>query len=230
MKRRRSLPKFALVETLEAFAKAGLVRKVSLPVLTESVVRTTPEPDDTRRNNAAVVQAPAQRYKQLRDMRRIPLDLASGVTIRLSAGGQNVLVEKIINEFCPRFTPGGKPIYVGDTNKKWAYFDAGYLQSLGVAIEEHGKMPDVVVHFTKQNWLILIEAVTSHGPVGPKRLTELKTLFANSKAGLVFVTAFLDRRGLLKYLGDVAWETEVWVADTPEHMIHFNGERFLGPY
>ncbi len=91
-------------------------------------------------------------------------------------------------------------------------------------------MPDVVVHFTKQNWLILIEAVTSHGPVSPKRLTELKTLFANSKAGLVFVTAFLDRRGLLKYLGDVAWETEVWVADAPEHMIHFNGERFLGPY
>jgi hypothetical protein len=46
----------------------------------------------------------------------------------------------------------------------------------------------------------------------------------------VFVTAFLNRRGLLKYLGAIAWETEVWVADTPDHMIHFNGERFLGPY
>lgn len=182
------------------------------------------------RGYLANVRTLAQRYKQLREMRRIPLDLASGVTIRLSAGGQNILVEKIISEFCPRFTPGGKPVYVGDTNKKWAYFDADYLQSLGVAIEEHGKMPDVVVHFTKPNWLVLIEAVTSHGPVSPKRLTELKTLFANSKAGLVFVTAFLDRRGLLKYLGDVAWETEVWVADAPDHMIHFNGERFLGPY
>jgi hypothetical protein len=172
----------------------------------------------------------AQRYKQLRDMRRIPLDLTSGVTIRLSAGGQNVLVEKIINEFCPRFTPGGKPVYVGDTNKKWAYFDPDYLPTLGLAIDEHGKMPDVVVHFKEQNWLVLIEAVTSHGPVSPKRLTELKNLFANSKAGLVFVTAFLDRRCLLKYIGDIAWETEVWVADAPEHMIHFNGERFLGPY
>ena len=140
------------------------------------------------------------------------------------------MIQRIINDFCPRFTSGAKPVYVGDTGKKWAYFDPDYLRSLGVAIEEHGKIPDVVVHFTKRNWLVLIEAVTSHGPVNPKRLTELKILFAGSKAGLVFVTAFLNRRGLLKYLGAIAWETEVWVADTPDHMIHFNGERFLGPY
>jgi hypothetical protein len=33
-----------------------------------------------------------------------------------------------------------------------------------------------------------------------------------------------------RYLGEIAWETEVWVADAPSHLIHFNGERFLGPY
>ena len=91
-------------------------------------------------------------------------------------------------------------------------------------------MPDVVVHFTETNWLVLIEAVTSHGPVNPKRLVELKKLFADTKVGLVFVTAFLNRQTLLKYLPEIAWETEVWVADSPDHMIHFNGERFLGPY
>lgn len=91
-------------------------------------------------------------------------------------------------------------------------------------------MPDVVIHFTGKNWLVLIEAVTSHGPVNPKRLSELKALFASSKTGLVFVTAFLTRKSLLKYLGEIAWETEVWVADAPGHLIHFNGERFLGPY
>jgi hypothetical protein len=203
---------------------------VSLPVLTESVVRTTREQDDTRRDNATVVQASALRYKQLRDLPRIPLDLASGVTIRCSAGGQNVLVEKIINEFCPRFTPAGKLVYLGHTNKRWAYFDSHYLRSLGVVIEEHGEMPDVVVHCTKPNWLFLIETVRRHGPLSSKRLTELKNLFANSKAGLIFVTAFLDRNRLRKYLDEIAWETEVWVADTPDHMIHFNGERFLGPY
>ena len=110
------------------------------------------------------------------------------------------------------------------------YFDPEYLSSLGVTVQAHGKIPDIVVHFTKRNWLVLIEAVTSHGPVSPKRLTELKALFAGSKAGLVFVTAFLTRRGLLKYLGEIAWQTEVWAADNPDHMIHFNGKRFLGPY
>ena len=190
----------------------------------------TLEWDNALRRYLTDARTLAQRYAQMRDMQRIPLDITSGVTIRLSPGGQNALVERIINEFCPRFTPAGKPIYVGDTDKKWAYFDADYLRSLGVTVEQHGKMPDVVVHFTEKNWLVLIEAVTSHGPVNPKRLTELRTLFASSKAGLVFVTAFLNRRGLLKYLGEIAWETEVWVADTPDHMIHFNGERFLGPY
>lgn len=172
----------------------------------------------------------AQRYAQARSMRRIPLVLAAGVTIDLSPGGQNALVRQIIDEFCPRFTPSARPLYVGDTKKKWAYFDEDGLRSLSVVVREHGKMPDVVVRYTDKNWLVVVEAVTSHGPVNPKRLSELKSLFSGSRAGLVFVTAFLDRRGLLKYLGEIAWETEVWVADAPDHMIHFNGERFLGPY
>lgn len=176
------------------------------------------------------VRTLAQRYAQARSMRRIPLTLAAGVAIELSPGGQNALIRQIIDEFCPRFTPGARPLYVGDTRQKWAYFDEAGLPALGVVVQEHGKMPDAVVHYTDKNWLVVIEAVTSHGPVNPKRLAELKSLFSGSSAGLVFVTAFLNRRGLLKYLSDIAWETEVWVADAPDHMIHFNGERFLGPY
>ena len=91
-------------------------------------------------------------------------------------------------------------------------------------------MPDVIVHHKDKGWLMLIEAVTSHGPVNPKRYRELKTLFASSAAALVYVTAFLNRKAMAQYLGDISWETEVWVADAPSHMIHFNGERFLGPY
>ena len=169
-------------------------------------------------------------YARERDMRRLPVKLANGQEIRLSPGGQNVLVKKIVDDFCPLFTPGGHVIYVGDTQAKWAYFDSDALAVLGVEIEEHGKMPDVVVHHVEKNWLVLIEAVTSHGPVNPKRRQELKDLFSRSKAGLVFVTAFVDRRAMLKYLNDISWETEAWIAESPTHLIHFNGERFLGPY
>ena len=171
-----------------------------------------------------------QLYARERDMRRIPVKLANSKEIRLSPGGQNVLVKKVIDDFCSFFTPAGRLCYVGDTHDKWAYFDLDLLLTLGVVIEEHGKMPDVVVHHVKRNWLVLVEAVTSHGPVNPKRRQELKQLFAGSKSGLVYVTAFLDRRTMMKYLDDLSWETEVWIAETPTHLIHFNGQRFLGPY
>jgi hypothetical protein len=171
-----------------------------------------------------------KKYAQEREMKRIPIQVAKDKTITLSPGGQNILVERIVTDFCEIFTGGGRLVYVGDTADKWAYFDKSLLESLGVAIEIHGKMPDVVVYIEQKNWLVLIEAVTSHGPVNPKRRGELRTLFKGCRAGIVFVTAFLDRQAMMKYLGDISWETEVWVADAPTHLIHFNGERFLGPY
>lgn len=165
-----------------------------------------------------------------RGMVLIPVKLPDGRKLRLTPGGQNELVKKIVEEFCPRFTPGGVVVYVGDTGDKQRHVETGYFERLGVEIDEHGKMPDVVIHFKTKNWLVLIEAVTSHGPISLKRHNELKELFRTARLGLVFVTAFLNRRAMTKYLADIAWETEVWIAETPSHVIHFNGERFLGPY
>lgn len=165
-----------------------------------------------------------------REMAVVAVKLPSGKKVPLTAGGQNELVKKIIEEFCPRFTPGGIVVYLGDTGLKQRHVEAGYLDRLGVKIDEHGKMPDVVVHLRDKDWLVLIEAVTSHGPIGIKRHNELKALFGSARSGLVFVTAFLTRRTMTKYLSEIAWETEVWIAEAPSHIIHFNGERFLGPY
>ncbi|MCB9595628.1 MAG: Eco57I restriction-modification methylase domain-containing protein [Sandaracinaceae bacterium] len=169
-------------------------------------------------------------YAQKREMKRIPVKLANGTELSLSPGGQNVLVEQIIEHFVPRFAPGARVVYIGDTEDKWAYLDEGAIGELGLSFDTHGKFPDVVVEYTERNWLLLIEAVTSHGPVDAKRHKELRDLFGGSSAGLVFVTTFLTRRDLAKYLNDISWETEVWVAEAPGHMIHFDGKRFLGPY
>ncbi|QAT89040.1 modification methylase [Corallococcus coralloides] len=171
-----------------------------------------------------------EKYNAEREMNLIPVRLDGGEVLALSPGGQNVLVKQIIEEFCPRFTPSGIVAYIGDTENKHALYGREYLAGLGVVIEDHGKMPDVVVHHVEKNWLVLIEAVTSHGPVNSKRRGELQKLFKGSKAGLVFVTAFLNRQAMVRYLPEISWETEVWVADAPSHLIHFNGERFLGPY
>lgn len=175
-------------------------------------------------------QTLADRYARERDMQRVPVKLSDGGSLHLSPGEHSELIRDIIQEFAPRFAPGSVLIYAGDTGDKTGYFDKDLLASLGVTVDSHGKMPDVVFHFTEKNWLLLVESVTSHGPVDGKRHEELMQLFGGSSAGLVYVTAFPSRGTMARYLADIAWETEVWVADAPTHLIHFNGVRFLGPY
>ena len=143
---------------------------------------------------------------------------------------ERALIKQVIEEFCPRFAPGATVTYIGDAESKFLHLEAAYLEGLGVVIAPSTKMPDVVVHDTKRNWLMLVEAVTSAGAVDWKRRKELKELFKGCKAGLVFVTAFETRRAMQSFLPQISWETEVWVAEDPDHLIHFDGERFLGPY
>jgi hypothetical protein len=165
-----------------------------------------------------------------RTLARVPVTLPDGSKVALSPGGQNPLIKAIIEHFCPVFAPGGVVIYIGDTENKFVHLETNSLTALGVTLDSAAKIPDVIVHYTAKNWLLLIEAVTSAGPVDGKRRKELKELFAGCKAGLVFVTAFETRRTMQSFLSHIAWESEVWIAEDPDHMIHFNGERFLGPY
>ncbi|MGI6355527.1 MAG: restriction endonuclease [Lentisphaerae bacterium] len=172
----------------------------------------------------------ASRYAMEREQNRVPVKIAKDKEITLSPGEHSELIRDIIENFGPQFVSGGKLIYAGDTGDKWGYFDAPLLAGLGVTVDPHGKMPDVIIFCPKRNWLVLIESVTSHDPVDGKRHAELSQLFAKSEAGLVYVTAFPNRSLMSRHLAEIAWETEVWVADAPSHLIHFNGERFLGPY
>lgn len=175
-------------------------------------------------------QTLAQMYAREREMAMIPLQLPDGQTIQLSAGDHSQLIKDIVLDFGARYVPGGVLVYAGDTGNKHGFFDVELLASLGVRLDNHGKLPDVVIYNPEKNWLFLIESVTSHGPVDHKRYGELTALFANCTAGLVFVSAFPDSKTYAKYSSVIAWETEVWIADAPTHMIHFNGSRFLGPY
>lgn len=172
----------------------------------------------------------AAQYAAARQMNRIPVTLPGGGELTLSPGGQNVLIKSMIDDFAAQFTPGGEILYVGDADSKWAVFEEGSLKDLGVEVDQHGKMPDLVIYMPDRNWLVLMEAASSHGPVDAKRHGELASLFKGSTAGLVYVSCFPDRKEMRKYLAAIAWETEVWCAEDPTHLIHFNGERFLGPY
>ena len=165
-----------------------------------------------------------------RNIPRIPVKMPSGDAVTLSPGGQNPLIKAVVEQFCTRFAPGATVVYIGDAENKFLHLDAAYLKGLGVIIAPAAKMPDVVVHDNKRKWLLLIEAVVSAGTVDAKRRKELKQLFRGCSVGLVFVSAFEDRSVFGRFQQQISWETEVWIADDPDHIIHFNGERFLGPY
>lgn len=171
-----------------------------------------------------------EQYAKVRAMQMVPVKVKDGYQITLSPGIHSELIRDIVEGFGPRYAPGGELVYVGDTGDKHGFFDKDLLASLGMVLDNHGKLPDVVIYMRDKNWLLLIESVTSHGPVESKRQMELARLFKTCTAGLVYVSAFPDRKTFLKYLDVIAWESEVWIADAPTHMIHFNGSRFLGPY
>jgi type II restriction enzyme len=176
-------------------------------------------------------QRPGQQaaYAAMREQAMLPVTLPDGAEIKLTPGGQNLLIRDILEQFCPRWTPGGRVLYVGDAGKNTPIYDVEGFAQDGVVLDKHGKFPDLVVSLPSRDWLVLIEAASSHGPVDSKRYAELQALFAQSLASLVYVSCFTSRAEMRKYLVDIAWETEVWCADNPTHLIHFNGERFLGP-
>ena len=122
-------------------------------------------------------------YDAARAMHRIPVTLPGGEALTLSPGGQNVLLKQIVENFCPYFTPGGLVFYAGDANSKWAGFDETGLAELGVFVDEHGKMPDLVVYLRDKHWLVLLEAASSHGPVDAQRHGKLGRLLVDPRHG-----------------------------------------------
>jgi adenine-specific DNA-methyltransferase len=168
-------------------------------------------------------------YGKRRDLLKVKLELPSGKTVRLSPGKHNALQVAVIKEFGPRFAPGAKLLYLGDTAKKHIICSASDLVALNIGITEHDKLPDIILYDVKKNGLYLIEAVTSHGPVSPKLQAEIETMLRDCPAKRSYITAFLKKADFRKYAAEIAWETEVWIAETPDHMIHFNGAKYLGP-
>ena len=178
-----------------------------------------------RREKGALVE----RYARDRNRSMVPVLAPEGKELSLSPGRHNELQRDVIEAFAPRFAPGARLLYLGDTAKKDLLVDRERLASLGVPITDHDKLPDVVLYDENREWLFLIEAVTSHGPVSPTRMIDLETMLSECPVGAVYVSAFPDLKEFRKHTANIAWETEVWISDTPDHLIHYDGDRFLGP-
>lgn len=167
-------------------------------------------------------------YASKRKMIMMPVKI-NGQDFSFSPGKHNELQKAIIEEFAPRFAPDSECLYVGDTIEKDLVKNVEKLTKLGFEITLHDKMPDVVLYREDKDWLYFVESVTSVGPMDPKRILEITEMTKDVTAGKIFVTAFPDFKTYKKFSEKLAWETEVWIAEMPEHMIHLDGDKFLGP-
>jgi len=171
-----------------------------------------------------------QKLSSSRDMKKTIVTLPSGIILEFSPGEHNDLQKSIIEDFLPRYGHNAQILYIGDTANKFLILESEKLQNLNFFELSHGKLPDIIAYSESKNWLYLIEAVHSSGPISSIRLLNLKDLTKSCRAGIIYVTAFLNRETFRKFVGDIAWETEVWIASEPDHLIHFDGHQFLGPY
>jgi type II restriction enzyme len=165
-----------------------------------------------------------------RNIKKIPLKLPNGKSLSLSLGEHNILQKVIIEEFLPRFGNDCEVLYIGDTANKMLHIEAEKLKELKFFELSHEELPDIIAYSRAKNWLYLIEAVYSSGAMSETRVLELKNMLKECKAELIFVTAFLTKEALKKWMMEIAWETEAWAADNPDHLVHFNGHKFLGAY
>jgi type II restriction enzyme len=163
-------------------------------------------------------------------MRLVRVTITDGKVIQLKPGKQSRLVKAIIEELVPHYAKGSSILYVGEADEKWKFFDQEALRAIGMEEIIHGNMPDVVLYQPVKNWLFLVEAAINHGPIDVRRHGELSNLFNCCTARLLYVSAFSTQSELSPYVADISWETEVWFADEPAHLIYFNGGRSFGPY
>lgn len=172
----------------------------------------------------------SDRLSRAREFKMVPVTLPDGTVLKLSPGSHNRIQKSVVEQLLPRFSQGAQILYIGDTEKKILYINQNQLKELGLKELSRGMLPDIIAYEAKRNWLFIIEAVHSSNPISQLRHMKLRELTQECSAGVVYISAFENMNQFAKFSRQISWETEVWVADNPDHMIHFNGERFLGPY
>ncbi len=192
----------------------------------EALCQALQEPDEEARN------AIASRWAKVfgRELSIPAPGAVSAVTVRvndqviiLSPGRHNRLIRDIIQEFAPGFIDQPRVLCVSDAAHKLRYVSEK-VKELNLVVGEHEKLPDVLLYSASRNIVYVVEAVTRAGPIDEARITDIEqTLLAGRKPGfgLEYFTAFPDRGTFRRFVEDIAWGTQVWLAAEPFGLILF---------
>lgn len=173
----------------------------------------------------------AERISSHRDLPKISVTTPDGKVFELKDGEHNAIQKAIIEELLPRFGFGAQILYFGDSDNKYGLiYEKEKLEELGFNNLKQNRLPDVVAYSPAKDWIFLIEAYHTSNPINQLRKYALERVAGAAAAKAIYITAFENSASYRDCSEDLAWETEVWIATDPDHMIHRDGKRFLGPY
>ncbi len=207
-------------------------RGYSIPLESLELLRSydTAEWEDSLLRFRAKAGLLKDRLSKAREFKMVPVTLPDGSRYKLSPGPHNEIQRSVIEDFLPRFSQGAEVLYIGDAAKKILHMNADRMRELGIQEMDRGMLPDIVAYEAGRNWLFLIEAVHSSNPINKMRHMALRRLTKSAVAPCLFVSAFANPDAFGRFSKEIGWETEAWIASDPEHMIHFDGGRFLAPH
>ena len=134
------------------------------------------------------------------------------------------LIDRIESEFAPRFAKTASVLKTAEKSNRHR------LEEIGISAISESILPDVILDDPERGWLFLMDAASPRRHMTQDRQAALRAQFKSSSRHLVLFSAFSDSESYGRCAESIDFGTHVWIADAPDHMIHFNGERFLGPY
>jgi len=143
---------------------------------------------------------------------------------KMSPGTHNQIQKSVIEVMLPLICKNAKILYFGDSNKKELVYEKTELHGMGIKVSIRGMLPDIIAYSAQKNSIYIIEAVHTSNPISGTRRNEFAKMCKNCKADITYISAFKNKKTLQKFVSSIGWKTKVWLVDSPDHLIHFNGE------
>lgn len=170
-----------------------------------------------------LIKRKAKRALQNKD---IPVRISSGQVFYLGPGEHNLLEKSVVEVFGHAFLNEPQVVYLGETSPRKGYQNRTLMRRLNLPIDTAASLPDVILFSETDLHLVIIEVVTSSGPVNSIRLEQLQKFTKGPrKLGIktTYVSAFPSRAVFRKFVEDIAWGSSVWIENEPNNIVHFEG-------
>ncbi len=197
-------------------------------------VLTSPAPLERRwlAQELAARLSAGETWKRQRRKAEIPVEVGQAQPYFLSPGTHSRLAADVVQVYAPTFLKAPQVVYVGDTRNKGGYQNRDLMRELNLPLQVTASLPDVILLCEAERRLVVVEVVASSGPISTPRLLQLEQLVQQSCAlgyRPRYVTAFPSRRVFRRFVEDIAWGSQVWIASEAEQVIAFGKERDGAP-